>query len=964
MSWLSAGVTLPGALVPEDHAFVSFEVVPTASGVTLIAVTSPGAGGGVVSFELRPGQLPLAFDHNDLTGIGTRLFHSGVSIAMDGTQPILFVSGQGGAGVGGFTVGANGSIGTAVTFTSTDGLITSSPTALTAATFGERTFVFAGEAGGIRVYELQPGRVLNPVAFQGDAPDRYLGSPTEFAIARPGGQPVLLTLSGTEHGIMSHRIDPVTGALTQAGRIGAEEGLGVNGLTRVETVDVGGQTFAVVAGTNSSSLSVLRVAADGGLSVTDHVIDTLDTRFGSITALDIVQAAGWTFVVAGGGDAGLSLFTLLADGRLVHLQSIADTTGLTLDSVSALAGAVVGSELQIVAASETERGLSVFTLPLANLGQVLSGTGAGATITGGAASDLIQGSAANEVLRGLGGRDVIFDGAGSDTLWGGTGTDVFVLAADGVADTIQDFEPGVDRLDLSAWPMLYDPTQLGYTMTGIGAVLTYRGETLTLISMMGTALTLAQIFPGGILGPNRPPLVLFDAPFRLTGTAGADSMAGGAAGDTIEGLGGNDTLLGLAGNDSLLGGDGADLIEGGDGDDWIDGGAQPDTVLGGAGNDTVTGGLGPDTIWLGDGNDVFHDSAQNDSFGADWIDAGAGNDTIWGDSGRDTILGGDGNDLIHGGRGSNLIDGGTGDDTIHAGDGDDTVHGGTGADWVTLGAGNDIFHDHSEPGAAGADWVDAGEGRDSVYALGGNDTIWGGGGEDLIEGGDGDDWIDGGSERDTIHGGAGNDTVRGGLGPDFVYLNAGDDVFHDEDQGGAFGANWVEGGNGNDTINGGGGNDSLYGGAGNDWINGGSGYDVIHGGAGADTVFGGQGRDRVFLNDGNDVFFDDPQTGIHGRDTVFGGAGNDTIHAGGGDDEFWGEGGADVFVFMPGSGTDRIMDFVPGVDLIVFSGTGLTFESLVLSQSGSDALVDFGVDRIVLAGIDAALLSADHFNFL
>ncbi|MFZ3581917.1 hypothetical protein ACOI1H_07055 [Loktanella sp. DJP18] len=37
---------------------------------------------------------------------------------------------------------------------------------------------------------------------------------------------------------------------------------------------------------------------------------------------------------------------------------------------------------------------------------------------------------------------------------GGAGADIFVLAPDGARDKIMDFEVDVDRIDLSAWPML------------------------------------------------------------------------------------------------------------------------------------------------------------------------------------------------------------------------------------------------------------------------------------------------------------------------------------------------------------------------------------------------------------------------------------------------------------------------------------------------------------------------------
>jgi len=63
----------------------------------------------------------------------------------------------------------------------------------------------------------------------------------------------------------------------------------------------------------------------------------------------------------------------------------------------------------------------------------------------------MTGTAARDVINGTAGDDVIQGGLGADTLSGGLGSDRFVYNSlrDGI-DTITDFQPGVDVLDLSA----------------------------------------------------------------------------------------------------------------------------------------------------------------------------------------------------------------------------------------------------------------------------------------------------------------------------------------------------------------------------------------------------------------------------------------------------------------------------------------------------------------------------------
>jgi serralysin len=69
--------------------------------------------------------------------------------------------------------------------------------------------------------------------------------------------------------------------------------------------------------------------------------------------------------------------------------------------------------------------------------------------TGGSARDLLWGNDVANVLNGGGGDDVLKGFGGNDTLIGGGGNDTFVFANDGSIDTIQDFQTGHDKIDLT-----------------------------------------------------------------------------------------------------------------------------------------------------------------------------------------------------------------------------------------------------------------------------------------------------------------------------------------------------------------------------------------------------------------------------------------------------------------------------------------------------------------------------------
>ncbi|WP_172300526.1 calcium-binding protein [Pseudoruegeria sp. HB172150] len=589
----------------------------------------------------------------------------------------------------------------------------------------------------------------------------------DFVFHEAAGHDFLIGVSAAEDRVSVWEV-AADGGLAETGR--APSGIGLSSPEALAAVTVGGAGYVVTAGSGSGSLSVFALTEDGGLRLTDHVLDDGATRFRAASHLRAVELDGRAYLVAAGNDGGISVLGLMPGGELVHLASLDGVA-----AISALTVTVLDGEIRIFAASETETGVS----------EIVFDPEAGLILTGGNGDDTLDGGDGDDILR---------DGAGRDEMTGGAGADLFVLSADGTPDVIRDFDPAEDRLDLSRFELLYALAQLGFEATADGAVLTYRDERVEIVSAAGTPLSLADFSDDTILNLNRPPKPVLRC--ALDGEAGADRLVGSEAGMEIRGYDGADVLVSLGGDNLLDGGSGedcadysaagfavaadlaaglatlgadwtdrlvaiedlagsrfGDVLGGDDGANEIAGMAGADRAAGGGGADLLTGGAGIDTLEGGDGDDEIIGNTASD-----YIYGGEGNDSLYGGEGRDSLYGDDGDDLLMGGTGGDRLEGGDGADMLFGSAGSDVLIGGDGGDDLR--------------GATGADLLMGGAG---------DDTLTGSQGFDTLEGGDGDDSLSGGSRADRLDGGAGNDTLKGGVGADvFVFRDGGGrDVIRD-----------------------------------------------------------------------------------------------------------------------------------------------------------------------------------------
>jgi Ca2+-binding RTX toxin-like protein len=301
---------------------------------------------------------------------------------------------------------------------------------------------------------------------------------------------------------------------------------------------------------------------------------------------------------------------------------------------------------------------------------------------------------------------------------------------------------------------------------------------------------------------------------------------------------------------------------------------------------------------------------------ADFIHGSASDNDLRGRDGGDYLYGAGGLDHLHGEEGDDTLDGGAGDDALFGGNGADTASyasasagvavslAAPGAQW-TAGAGWDLLSQiENLTGSGHADALTGTDGANVIRDLGGSDTVSAGGGADLV-----------------IAGVGGNDVYDGGDGADTVsYAEQALAVNVDLQAGTSAGFSAAF-----DTL---------------------ISFSNVTGGAGGDTLRGTGGANALRGGDGDDAL-----DGRGGADLLFGGAGDDTLTGGA---------GADVFAFRLGDGTDAIVGFTLGVDLIRFDNGPDSFADLDLSGPG----VGYGSGGLImLASVDLAALSASDFVF-
>lgn len=757
------------------------DLVQTGGGTVLYGTN--GSTGGIVSYAVNgaTGGLSLSDSHT-LPPLAAVDGPAHLETVTFGGQDFIVNLGRHADGLDGFQIGTSGDLSTQVALAGSDG---ENITTLAFHSAPNRDVVYAGYWGSsdLGIYQMGGNGALTWVG-QVSLPHEVHGADlVDLRVTSVQGQDVLLFGARYQDAIYSYRIND-NGGLAVADVLRMEDGLPVSAPSAMEIIESGAQRFAVMASSGTSSLTVMEVSGTGTLTPTDHINASTTTRIGGVVAMDVVSFADRHYVVAGGANDGISLFQLMPDGRLYHLDAQEDLVGASLSNVTSITAQVRGSGLDIYVGSENEQGVTQIRYELGAQAPTQQGGSGDDVLTGTSNADFLIGNAGNDTINGGNGADIILDGAGQDRMTGGAGADIFILARDGTRDDITDFDITQDKIDLSGWGRIYDVSALTWSVRSNGAVVTYGDEMLVINTSNGSALPASSVIAADWFNLSHTDLSYMQG--------GSDPLADDTEIGTYEGSAGEDSLQGTERDDVMRGNLGDDVLIGGDGNDVLNGGVGADILDGGSGSDWVSyegsrGSLRVDLMFAQINTNV----AQGDVFySIENLIGSQGFDNLRGTLENNEIHGGRNVDYIFGRRGADTLDGGIGDDVLFGGVGADVLRGGENRDRAQYSEAleavrADLANSATNTGEAAGDTYDSIEDLagsrfdDALFGDAGANRLFGREGADLLTGRDGDDYLNGGAHADTLDGGNGNDVLRGGQHSDTFVFRAGADTVED-----------------------------------------------------------------------------------------------------------------------------------------------------------------------------------------
>ena len=356
-------------------------------------------------------------------------------------------------------------------------------------TMGDKTYVLASKRGDNHLYTYlvqDDGQFIEKTPITDDD-TVTLGDITDFASIQIGGKTFIAVTSAFDGGVTIYEIGQ-HGNLHRRDMVGPGDGSGFTYPQDVEFISSGGNEYLLMISAGTSTITVYTIGQHGHLRETDHVMDTLDTRFEGASHMAAITHEGRTFVFVAGNDDGLTVFELLPDGTLLHAITMADNFDVAMTNVSALSVYIIDGEIHVFITG-IEDGITQLIFDPDVLGGSFVGTTGKDTIIGTALDDHIFGGRRGDTINGGAGNDRIDGGGGKDFLTGGDGADVFVFTADGRNDFIMDFQDGMDLIDLSGYHQVGTVDDLIIKTRAWGVMIEIRGEKLKIIAAEGETIT-------------------------------------------------------------------------------------------------------------------------------------------------------------------------------------------------------------------------------------------------------------------------------------------------------------------------------------------------------------------------------------------------------------------------------------------------------------------------------------------
>ncbi|QRF68047.1 beta strand repeat-containing protein [Ponticoccus alexandrii] len=802
-----------------------------------------------------------------------------------------------------------------------------------------------------------------------DGDDHVTGSDTVDRMLGGDGNDVLLGLGGND------RLYGGSGRDTLAGGAGADR---LDGGSFGDTADYSASNAAV-------NVSLLTGYAAGGHAEGDTFV-SIESLIGSRFA-DILNGSDGGNVLEGGAGAD----TLRGNGGADTASYLGSSAAV---NVSLASGYAAGGD------AEGDVFFGIENLTGSAFDDILSGDNTAQALTG---------SFGDDILRGRGGADRLYGGDGSDTASYSDAVDAvnvslhtgYTAGTHAAGDTFFSIEnlqgsrfddrltgtDGVNVLEGGLGADILDGRAGGDYASYASSGAAVNVSLLTGYAAGGDAVGDVFISIEGLIGSRFGDI--------LNGSNGVNVLEGGRGADTLNGNGGIDTLSYKSSNAAVnvsletgyaSGGDATgdvftsmENLSGSRFNDQLSGDDNAQVLTGSFGDDLLRGRGGADRLYGGEGSDTASYSDAGTAVNVSLLTgytsgADAAGDTFFS---IENLEGSRHDDVLNGSNEANILRGLGGADTLRGYDGDDVLIGGAGGDDLQGGAGFDTAS-YASSGAgvnvslltgysAGGDA--AGDSFISIEGLVGSRF------DDILNGSDGDNILEGGRGADVLRGYGGSDTASYAASEGYVNISLATGF-----AGGGSGSHAI-----GDTFQS---IENLIGSKFDDILNGSAADNILEGGAGADILRGYAGSDTVsyaasagFVNISLATGYAGGGAGSHAigdsfesienvigsrfDDIISGTSGVNTIMAGQGNDQIRGYGGADRFVFGDGFGTDMILDYQDGLDLLVFEGHSSVsgFADISVADVGQDVRIsDLQGNMIILTG-QAGNIDADDFLF-
>lgn len=451
------------------------------------------ADGAITSFNVSANLVPQLIDTQSFTDTSGTLAVGQLTLTEVDGVPTLLPSAKFDDNVATYTIDDTGNISNPMP--QPQGGNTVSPFTVTHSVIvGDKTYLYAAERGvsGIASYWMQPGDSFSAKVSYAASSFDFFGDVAAFASVPVGAATYLFTASAFDAGLNSFSVG-ANGGLELIDSVAPSEASGFSLPQALETVALNGQAYLLMASAGTNSITSYVVGNDGTLTETDHLIDTTNTRFQDAGVLESFTYDDRGFILAAGSDDGLTLLEISTRGTLSVLAVLADDFNTTLNNITDIEVAILGTEIHAFVSSGVENGFTQIKINIDNNGITVIGTAAHDTLNGTAQNDTLVGFDGSDRLYGGNGNDLMVDGTGRDHFFGGVGVDIFQFEPDNTLDLIRDYEVGIDKIDLSFLGAAASMEDLNITGRSFGAVIIAGTEEIRITTIDNTQLN-AQDF--------------------------------------------------------------------------------------------------------------------------------------------------------------------------------------------------------------------------------------------------------------------------------------------------------------------------------------------------------------------------------------------------------------------------------------------------------------------------------------